>query len=174
MYDFKDLTQAEKDYIKNDTEKLIDVLVNRIIQPICFTSRGCGKSFWIKHLFDKVNVKALFDESRTRQLARTRIEFSQLNRREINMNSKLKQLYKSFTGNKGSTYKKNMFPEGKIKGCIGFTATACTDGSCPIALKEQYPDRMVDAPTTCSKCYYRTGLCKDCIFEKTIYCTKGE
>lgn len=88
-------------------------------------------------------------------------------RKEKKMSNGLEKLYDSFTGRRGSTYEKNRF-----QGCMSFTASACTDGSCPIALKEQYPDQMDGAPNDCRHCYYRTGLCKDCIFEKSIYCPK--
>lgn len=83
------------------------------------------------------------------------------------MSKALKKLHEVFTGHRGSTYEKDRF-----QGCEQFTASACTDGRCPVALKEEYPDQMDGAPNDCRQCYYKTGLCKDCIFDKTIYCPK--
>lgn len=65
--------------------------------------------------------------------------------------------------------------------CKGFSNIACINGNCPNAeyeaVNEKYgfgiADDMGLETVTCSKCYYNTGNCKDCMFEGTEDCDKG-
>ena len=63
--------------------------------------------------------------------------------------------------------------------CSGFTAGACIDGSCPLALKDSDDDRIADIASdmytglfTCDDCYHKTYECSDCIWHGTDMCEK--
>lgn len=64
-----------------------------------------------------------------------------------------------------------------------FCSIKCVNGSCPRALANEHNSRDDDAymayegmeNMSCNKCYYNTGLCKDCIFENNAkICPKNK
>ena len=57
------------------------------------------------------------------------------------------------------------------KNCKRYTGVACVNGSCPIALKDEYEERCMDVPKSCKECWYYKG-CEDCAFAGTDNCTK--
>ena len=57
------------------------------------------------------------------------------------------------------------------KYCKGYCGVSCVDGSCPIALREEYLERGYDLIRNCNECLYYHG-CEDCCFFGTEYCTK--
>ena len=57
------------------------------------------------------------------------------------------------------------------KRCKGYCGVACVDGSCPIALREEYEERGYDVVHSCKECHYYRG-CEDCAFEGTKQCVK--
>lgn len=58
--------------------------------------------------------------------------------------------------------------------CENYTASACVDGSCPMALKEEYPYYGDVGVNSCDECYHHKGSCDSCIFEDTDICNKEE
>lgn len=60
-----------------------------------------------------------------------------------------------------------------MKRCHGFCAFECVSGQCPQALAQScdwYTDIGFDVPKLCRDCWYNTGKCEDCIFEKSSEC----
>ena len=55
--------------------------------------------------------------------------------------------------------------------CSSYCGAACVDGSCPIALREEYEDRGIDVPLSCGQCWLYRG-CEDCAFDGTDMCDK--
>lgn len=55
--------------------------------------------------------------------------------------------------------------------CERFCSMFCVDGSCPIALSEEFP-WYPDAPKSCDECHHNTGKCSDCIFDGSSECVK--
>ncbi len=53
--------------------------------------------------------------------------------------------------------------------CPSFTGSACTDGTCPVALSEEYPEYDIDVPSSCFECSGYKG-CENCIWDKTLVC----
>ncbi len=56
--------------------------------------------------------------------------------------------------------------------CKNYVGVACIDGTCPIALSEEYAERCMDVIKSCEDCWRYTG-CKDCILAGTKYCENG-
>lgn len=56
--------------------------------------------------------------------------------------------------------------------CKAFTALACVDGNCPIALHDICPDQF--EKINCEECFYNTKQCTECIFKGTEYCDQKE
>lgn len=54
--------------------------------------------------------------------------------------------------------------------CPDFCAGACVDGTCPIALADEFADRGMDVLRNCDACWHHSGVCDDCIFEGSEYC----
>lgn len=57
--------------------------------------------------------------------------------------------------------------------CKGYCGVACVDGSCPIANRDEYAERGYDVINSCSECSCYNG-CKDCAFNGTSMCIKGD
>ena len=60
-----------------------------------------------------------------------------------------------------------------MKRCHGFCAFECVSGQCPQELVQScdlYTDMCYDVPKSCRDCWYNTGKCEDCIFEKSSEC----
>ena len=55
--------------------------------------------------------------------------------------------------------------------CKGYCGVACVNGSCPVALRDEYEERGYDVVHSCKECHYYEG-CKDCAFEGTDICVK--
>ena len=47
--------------------------------------------------------------------------------------------------------------------CKDYCGVACVDGSCPMALDDEYAERGYDLIKNCSECFYYNG-CEDCYF----------
>lgn len=158
------LSKTEKEYLINDVKSTLVAYMS---------NRGCGKRFQAtRGLFRnliKETTHSTIEESKTRELARTAILFSQLNWRGEMMKVSLNILQKRFNSRRGQSYEKNRFP----KTCDRFTSSHCVDGTCPIALAEENPWCHIDAPSSCKTCSHHNGTCDECIFENTIYCFKG-
>ena len=57
--------------------------------------------------------------------------------------------------------------------CKQYVGVACVDGSCPMALSEEYEERGMDVPKSCKDCWRYKG-CEDCALSGTEYCGKTE
>lgn len=53
--------------------------------------------------------------------------------------------------------------------CENYTGIACVDGSCPIALSEEYAEAGCDIVHDCSECGHYKG-CEDCYFHDDDSC----
>ena len=69
-----------------------------------------------------------------------------------------------------------------MKKCGQFCASACVDGECPNAVFDYYEDKYGDSrlaydagykPVKCSKCFWNTYECNDCIFKDTEICEEN-
>ena len=49
---------------------------------------------------------------------------------------------------------------------------ACIDGTCQIALREEYEERCIPTVKNCRECFYYKG-CEDCALKDTEYCEGG-
>lgn len=56
--------------------------------------------------------------------------------------------------------------------CPNYCGVACIDGSCPVALRDDYSERGYDAILDCADCPYNLG-CVDCMFDGTDGCEYG-
>lgn len=48
--------------------------------------------------------------------------------------------------------------------CKDFVSDSCVNGSCPIAIANEYP-WMDTEIKSCKDCYHNRGRCDECIFE---------
>lgn len=55
--------------------------------------------------------------------------------------------------------------------CKRYCGDTCVNGSCPIALRDEYAERGYDIVHYCDECLYYEG-CEDCAFADTEYCIK--
>lgn len=53
--------------------------------------------------------------------------------------------------------------------CHGYCGVACIDGSCPIALRDEYAERGYYVVHSCDECSYYQG-CEDCAFDGDSRC----
>ena len=53
--------------------------------------------------------------------------------------------------------------------CDGFCTVNCVDGSCPMALGEEYAERGMPVVYSCNECTYHTS-CDDCDWQGTDMC----
>lgn len=53
--------------------------------------------------------------------------------------------------------------------CDSFCTVCCIDGTCPIALYEQFGGDFIDPIKSCRECPYFTS-CEDCDLLNTDYC----
>lgn len=53
--------------------------------------------------------------------------------------------------------------------CKGYCGITCVNGSCPIALADEYAERGMDVIRSCEDCCYYKG-CEDCAFRGTDIC----
>lgn len=60
-----------------------------------------------------------------------------------------------------------------MKVCKRYVGVHCVDGSCPIALSEEYEERCMDVVKSCKGCHYYKG-CEDCAFDDTPDCKKED
>ena len=58
-----------------------------------------------------------------------------------------------------------------MKWCSRYVGVTCTNGSCPIALREEYEERGMDVVNSCKECPYYKG-CEDCAWAGTLDCIK--
>ena len=58
------------------------------------------------------------------------------------------------------------------KTCEGYVAVRCIDGSCPIALRDEYQEYGIPVVWSCEECVDYDGGCENCIFEGTDVCIK--
>lgn len=56
--------------------------------------------------------------------------------------------------------------------CGGYCGVACIDGTCPIALIDEYIERCYDVVRECIDCHKYRG-CEDCAFADTDLCVKN-
>lgn len=49
--------------------------------------------------------------------------------------------------------------------CKNYCGVACVNGSCPMALDDQYAERERSPIKNCSECFYYNG-CEDCYFSE--------
>lgn len=55
--------------------------------------------------------------------------------------------------------------------CEDYVGLACIDGSCPIALSDEYEERCMDVIHKCEDCWFYKG-CEDCMLVETENCQK--
>ena len=55
--------------------------------------------------------------------------------------------------------------------CPNYTGLACVNGSCPIALREEYQEYGIPVIKNCDECHKYEG-CEDCAWEGTDVCVK--
>jgi len=55
--------------------------------------------------------------------------------------------------------------------CDRFCTVNCVDGSCPIALREEYAERGIPVVYSCNECVNHTS-CDDCNWQGTDMCDK--
>jgi len=53
--------------------------------------------------------------------------------------------------------------------CPNYCGVSCVDGSCPMALSEEYVERGCDVIRDCNECIYYKG-CADCCSHSTEIC----
>lgn len=53
--------------------------------------------------------------------------------------------------------------------CKSYVGVSCVDGSCPIALREEYEEACMPVLYKCEDCWMYKG-CEDCALEGTKYC----
>ena len=58
------------------------------------------------------------------------------------------------------------------KRCKSYVGVACVNGTCPIALRDEYIEYGIPVVWKCEDCHKYEG-CKDCALEGTEYCDKG-
>lgn len=58
-----------------------------------------------------------------------------------------------------------------MKYCKGYVGSACVDGSCPTALREEYEMYSLPKNFKCSECWLYKG-CEDCVFAGTEHCER--
>lgn len=58
-------------------------------------------------------------------------------------------------------------------GCKSYFGLACVDGTCPVAMQEEYEERCMPVTKKCKDCYFYKG-CKDCALYGTKYCYKNQ
>lgn len=84
------ITEVEKQYCEQDIKAILKLLIALPIYHISF-NRGCGKSWWAEHVICvATDISSMYpwkpheldDVSDTRRRARTKLEFSRLNRKE--------------------------------------------------------------------------------------------
>lgn len=56
--------------------------------------------------------------------------------------------------------------------CSQFCTVNCVDGSCPIALIDEYAERGMDVIYSCNECIYHTS-CDDCDWQNTEMCSEN-
>lgn len=57
--------------------------------------------------------------------------------------------------------------------CRGYVGVACVDGTCPMALSEEYEERCMPLIVSCKECFYYKG-CEDCALDGTEHCVKTD
>lgn len=60
----------------------------------------------------------------------------------------------------------------KQKRCRDYVGVACVDGTCPVALREEYEERCIPTVKSCQDCFCYKG-CEDCALKDTEYCEGG-
>lgn len=55
------------------------------------------------------------------------------------------------------------------KRCKNYVGVACVNGSCPIALREEYEEYGIPVINNCNECHKYKG-CEDCASFNTEYC----
>lgn len=58
------------------------------------------------------------------------------------------------------------------KVCNGYCCLTCINGSCPMALSEEYEEYGIPVVHSCEECSSYEG-CKGCDFENTEMCVKS-
>lgn len=53
--------------------------------------------------------------------------------------------------------------------CGSYVGVSCVDGSCPIALADEYAVCGMDVVRECRDCWFNKG-CEDCALRGTEYC----
>lgn len=64
------------------------------------------------------------------------------------------------------------FLGGTMERCSQYVGVACVDGSCPVALREEYAEIGADVIKDCRECWKYKG-CEDCGLSSTELCYKG-
>lgn len=57
--------------------------------------------------------------------------------------------------------------------CRNYVGVACVDGTCPMALREEYEERCIPLISDCKECHLYMG-CEDCALYDTEHCTQEE
>lgn len=60
-----------------------------------------------------------------------------------------------------------------MKKCKRYVGVSCVNGSCPMALREEYEERCMDVINSCEDCPYYKG-CEDCGLSGTPDCIKED
>lgn len=55
--------------------------------------------------------------------------------------------------------------------CKNYVGIACVDGSCPVALREEYAECCGPVLYNCAECWMYRG-CEDCAFDGTDMCDR--
>ena len=55
--------------------------------------------------------------------------------------------------------------------CKGYLGVSCVNGSCPIAIREDYEEYGIPVVRSCDECHKYRG-CEDCEWEGTEMCIK--
>lgn len=56
--------------------------------------------------------------------------------------------------------------------CKGYLGVSCVNGTCPIALREEYEEYGIPVVRSCNDCHKYNG-CEDCAWEGTKQCVKA-
>ena len=60
-----------------------------------------------------------------------------------------------------------------MKRCKGYVGVACVNGTCPVALSDEYEERGMDVIRKCEDCWMCKG-CEDCGLNGTDMCEGKE
>lgn len=53
--------------------------------------------------------------------------------------------------------------------CKNYVGVTCVNGTCPVALRDEYAEYGIPTIDDCDECFYYKG-CEDCALSGTEYC----